>query len=215
MLHQELEESWRGCSIQTTCPKNRRNCAQMWWTAQEREKLWLPWPLWVIFRPLRGFSFEDIHPNVYIFCHLMLLLMIIHSSSRVTSARPLGLWSFPQEMFLLLEAVLWLLGSSALSSRAALWGPRCFLLLLCQQGFEEMGFSPGEIDRLHLTFKLSSRIKLPLREQEEDRAAFSSSYSPLPEFSSRDFSFSSVSFSLSNFASSQTKRAAIPIWTFN
>lgn len=168
-----------------------------------------------LFSDLWETSFEDIHPNVYIFCHLMLLHMIIHSSSRVTSARPLGLWSFPQEMFLPLEAVLWLLGSSALSSRAAHWGPRCFLLLLCQQGFEEMGFFPGEIDGLHLTFKLSSRINLPLREQEEDRAAFSSSYSPLPEFSSRDFSFSSVSFSLSNFASSQTKRAAIPIWTFN
>lgn len=70
---------------------------------------------------------------------------------------------FPQEMFLLLEAVLWFLGSSALSSRAAHWGPRCFLLLLCLQGFEEMVFFPGEIDRLHLTFKLSSRINLPLR----------------------------------------------------
>lgn len=54
-----------------------------------------PDPFGVFFRALRGFSFEDIHSNVYIFCQLMFLLMIIHSSSRVTSARPLGPWSLP------------------------------------------------------------------------------------------------------------------------
>lgn len=54
-----------------------------------------PDPFGVFFRSLRGFCFEDIHPNVYVFCHLVFLLMIVHSSSRMTSARPLGLWSVP------------------------------------------------------------------------------------------------------------------------
>lgn len=90
LLHQELEESWRTCSIQTTCPTNRRKnlALDVMDSPGKGEAVILLTHL--IFRSLRGFSFEDIHPNVYICCHLMFLLMIIHSSSRVTPARPLG-----------------------------------------------------------------------------------------------------------------------------